>query len=176
MEAYTNYEIVLKGNSESIEKATMVLAKAFDDETIINNDHISIEQTQAVVWIDDAEKLVQKVIKNTSGLEMISVSGTVDASFGDGTYQDFQMLYEGECLTVRTTGWYTPFMICDEFPDYEMFCETFCNEDGEPCYTEEEYEEFVANEEMTYGINSSEGYVVKNEPEFLHEKQIEIKK
>lgn len=103
MDAYASYTISLTGTEEDIKKATTALAVAFDDESIVGKESITIEETYLYVWVDEIVQLAEQMAKISSSTLHFAISGTVE------TYsecQDFLIKYSDGCLTVQRSDWY----------------------------------------------------------------------
>ena len=124
MNAFSNYTIELVGTDEAIKKATAVLARAFDDESMCGKNRIEIEETYQFVWVEDVAKLAELMVKNAPTISGFTISGTVDTSESSGEYMDFIIKYENESLSVQSSCWYLIFD-ADEFDDYDEFCEVY---------------------------------------------------
>ena len=86
MHAFSNYTIKLVGTDEEIKKATAVLARAFDDESMCGKNRIEIEETYQFVWVEDVAKLAELMVKNAPTISGFTISGTVDTSESSGEY------------------------------------------------------------------------------------------
>ena len=103
MDAYASYTISLTGTEEDIERATAVLAVAFDDESMVGKECITIEETYCYVWVDNVIQLAEQMAKISPSALYFAISGTVE------TYsecQDFLIKYSDGCLTVQRSDWY----------------------------------------------------------------------
>lgn len=56
-------------------------------------------------------------------------------------YMDFQIVYDDKKITYKSSDWYDSLnMNCCS--DYEEFCEYYCTDDGNPIFSQEEYQSF----------------------------------
>lgn len=155
MHAFSCYAIDLEGKKRHINAATKVFAEALDDDSIIGMDHIEIEETYEVVWVESIAAMAEKAVKAAPKLKSLTISGTVDTSESAGEYMDFLIKYADKKLTVQSSCWYLAFY-ADDFEDYENFCEVY---DG---FSEEEYEEMCRCPH--YRLDSGEGDIVTKVP------------
>ena len=160
MHACSDYTIRLTGTEEELQKATAVLAAAFDDASLLGKDCIPIEETYRFVWVEDIAELARQVVKTVPALAGLTISGTVDTSESAGEYMDFYIQYEAGSLTVQSSCWYV-ILDAEEYADYEEFSEEF--ED----YSEEDFAEL--RQCPHYILDSGEGELVTKVP--LGEKQ-----
>ncbi len=155
MNAFSNYTIELVGTDEEIKKATAVLARAFDDESMCGKNRIEIEETYQFVWVEDVAKLAELMVKNAPTISGFTISGTVDTSESSGEYMDFIIKYENGSLSVQSSCWYL-ILDADEFDDYDEFCEVY---EG---HSKEEYEEL--KKRPHYILDSGNGDIVTEVP------------
>ena len=85
--------------------------------------------------------LAQFILRNTYNASFTMEGGINN----DYTSSDFAIAYANGTLSMGSNedNEYDVYMIDDQCPDYEEFCDRFWDEDNDcPMYTEEEYEEF----------------------------------
>ncbi|MDY3281661.1 hypothetical protein [Dysosmobacter sp.] len=155
MHACSDYTIKLAGAEDEIKKATAVLAAAFQDESLMGKDCITIEGSYQFVWVQDVVKLAELMVRNAPDLSSLTISGTVDTSESAGEYMDFLIKYENGILSVQSSCWYL-ILHADEFDDYAEFSEVYQG------YSEEEYEEL--RKCPHYILNSGNGDLVTEVP------------
>ena len=110
--------------------------------------------------VEDLEKLAISIAENLPGSEF-TIDGCIDTSEDNGEYQDFLIAYSQNKLTTRHSCWYIQ-MYAEDFEDYDDFADEYQDEDGEPRFTEEQYEAF--KEGTYYILDSGEGDCVPEVP------------
>lgn len=158
MHAHTSYMISIDGDKNEIERATKVIAEAFDDESLIGQETIEITESYKIVWDFDIKNLAVKIAKATPEVCFL-LGGTIDTSESGGEYMDFLFTYKDLHLYSQLSCWYRQ-LFANEFENYKEFSEVF---DG---YTEEDFEKY--RQKVYYVLDSGYGNVVEkvilNEP------------
>lgn len=139
MYSYANFTISLTASDSDRAAIAEFLATQLKNQA--NVFEVS-EWPATSVHIDDlAIALAQFILQNT-----YNASFTMDGGItNDYTSSDFFIAYADGILSMSSNedSEYDVFMIEDQYPDYEEFCDRFWDEDNDcPMYTEEEYREF----------------------------------
>lgn len=75
---------------------------------------------------------------------------------------DFSISYTDGEITIASSCWYI-MMFMDDFEEYEEFCEEYCDDDGEPLYSEEKFEKFKEHMDW-FLLESGDGAIVDTVP------------
>lgn len=160
MQASSSYTIQFNGKKADIAKATEVLAEKLNDPSLkAPCKKVQIAETRVCWWIEDIKRLAVKMAQAAPGLRF-TVSGTVDSS---GQFMDFSITCDGKTVLSRESDWYL-MLEANECDGYEDFAERLCSESGEPLYSEAEFEEFCANDDVFYILDSGHGDIVTAVP------------
>lgn len=158
MYSYANFEISLTTSDSDKAKIAEFLATKLEDQVDVFN----VAEWPATSF--HVEELA-------TALAQFALQACYNASFNmdgcivnDYASSDFSIAYANGILTVCSNedNEYDAFMIQDDYPDYEEFCERFWDEDNDcPMYTEEEYEEFCTWEPA---FVLDDGRILQDEP------------
>lgn len=133
-----------------------------------------IVDTHACVWIEDILQLANDLAYFIPELS-ISISGSIEDSSEDiDDMMDFRIEYFDNKLTVKNTCWY----ICiymDDFEDYYEFARKLCDQQGNPRYTEDDYQGFLECADKWYVLDSGHGEFSVDVP-FGKANRVRIKK
>lgn len=112
--------------------------------------------TQKCVWIEDIQKMAAELSYLVPAIDFAIKGHIEDNIDGNGDMMDFLIEYKKGKLTSRTSDWYIH--ICmDDFEDYHAFAEKFMGLDGNPRYTEEDYNGFFECADEWYVLGSGNG-------------------
>ena len=158
MHAHSNYTIKFKGEPDDIKKALSIIKEKLDIDVSGTTDTVEIIEEYTLVWVENITEDLALTIAKTSPELTFTVKGVVDASESAGEYMDFSISYIDGKLTEETSCWY---IIIEMYPDikYEDFCDDYCDQEGNPLCSEEEYEELKDNEEV-FVLESGNGKIV----------------
>lgn len=114
------------------------------------------------MWLENiTNDLALNIAKSAPALKF-TIEGVVDSSESAGEYMDFAISYKDGEITEKSSCWYI-MMSMDDFEEYEEFCEEYCDDDGEPLYSEEEFNEFQELMEC-FVLDSGDGAIVDTVP------------
>lgn len=170
MQACASYSIDLCGTQADINTATVILAEVFENDSFKGMISISIEESYKVVWVEQLTSLAKRIVRAAPELTNLKIEGYTDSD-GDGTVMDFLIQYQQRKLTVAATDWYS--MLESQYFDYDEFCEDFCGEDGEPLYSEEEFEQFTASDWPYFVVGECGEEKIVDEVPFAEPKEID---
>lgn len=159
MQAFASYNINLFGSEANIATATSILAEVFENESFKGQKNIYIQESYKVVWVEHITSIAKRIVREAPTLTDLVIEGYTDSE-SDGTMMDFLIKYEQRQLTVQSSEWYSVFGAFGM--DYDEFCEEFCDEDGEPLYSEEKFEEII-NSDHPYFVVGDENRVIVDE-------------
>lgn len=141
----------------------------FDDDNspetqmVTNDEHLElleecfeVWETQKCVWIEDIQKMAAELSSLVPGISF-SIKGYIaDDSDGAGDMMDFLIENKNGKLVSKTSDWYIH--ICmDEFENYREFADKFIGTDGNPRYSEEDYDGFCECASEWYVLDSGTG-------------------
>ena len=139
MYSVANFTISLTASDSDKAKIAEFLATQLKNQADVFN---VAEWPATSVHVDDlAIALAQFILRNTYDASF-TMEGGID---NDYTSSDFSIAYANGTLSMSSNedSEYDVYMIEDQCPDYEEFCDRFWDEDNDcPMYTEEEYNEF----------------------------------
>ena len=171
MHAYSTYKISFYGENEDIKKVLPIIEQKLGYKAVGIPDEIDVEEEHNLVWVERiTEDLALTMAKSAPALTF-TIDGTVDTSESAGEYMNFSISYTEGKITESTSCWFVELYMTD-FEGYEEFCDEFCNEDGNPLYSEEEFEQFC-NEDVLCILDSGNGAVVTEVP-VDNKREIEI--
>ena len=119
-------------------------------------EHFEVRDTQKCVWIEDFQKMAAELSYLVPGIDFVIKGHIEDNIDGNGDMMDFLIEYRKGKLTSRTSDWYIHIYM-DDFVDYYDFAEKFAGVDGEPRYTEEDYNGFFECADEWYVLDSGNG-------------------
>ena len=168
MHAHSSYDIRIEGTQEEIDAIAEVVSE-FVGEEVEQDSNISVEETYECVWLEDIVVLAIQMAKAAPAAKF-EIEGVVDTSESAGEYMDFLITYKDKQLVSKNSCWYVT-MNAYAYADYEEFSEDYLDENDEPRFTEEQYEEFLEGD--YYILESGNGDCV-NEVPLDCEKVVEI--
>ena len=112
--------------------------------------------TQECVWIEDIQKMAAELSYLVPKIDFVINGYTEDNIDGNGDRMNFLIEYKNGKLTSRISDWYIHIYI-DDFEDYYAFSERFIGPDGQPRYTEEDYNGFLECADEWYVLDSGNG-------------------
>ena len=162
MHAHSTYTIKFNGTPEDIKKVLPVINEKleYDLEDVV--EEIEVEEEYSLVWLENiTNDLAVNMAKIAPELKF-TIEGVVDTSESAGEYMDFAISYIDGEITEKSSCWYV-MMFMDDFEEYEEFCEEYCDDDGEPLYSEEEFEKFKEHMDW-FVLESGDGAIVDAVP------------
>ena len=162
MHAHSTYTIKFKGTPEDIKKVLPVINEKleYDLEDVV--EEIEVEEEYSLVWLENITNDLAVNIAKTAPKLKFTIDGVVDTSESAGEYMDFAISYNDGEITEKSSCWYV-MMFMDDFEEYEEFCEEYCDDDGEPLYSEEEFEKFKEHMDW-FVLESGDGAIVDTVP------------
>ena len=142
MHAHSDYKIEIYGADEEVAAVAEVLANAFEKDAFFRFDKadfirdgiLNVEETYAVVFLEDITALALEMAK-VAMASTFTIEGVIDTSESAGEYMNFLICYtEGE-LEEKSSCWYM-------YPDgdlEDMTYEEYCEDYGDD-YSEEDFE------------------------------------
>ena len=162
MHAYSNYTIKFYGEADDIKKVLPIIDEKLGYEITEVTNSIKVED-ETLVWVENiTEELAQVMAKAAPSLTF-TIDGCVDTSESAGEYMNFSISYCDGKITVASSCWYIYFYGYD-YEDYEEFCEEFLDDEDNPRYTEEEFDEFCDSDEDLFVLDSGNGDIVSAVP------------
>ena len=162
MHAYSNYTIKFYGEADDIKKVLPIIDEKLGYEITEVTNSIKVED-ETLVWVENiTEELAQVMAKAAPSLTF-TIDGCVDTSESAGEYMNFSISYCDGKITVASSCWYIYFY-GDDYEDYEEFCEEFLDDEDNPRYTEEEFDEFCDSDEELFVLDSGNGDIVSAVP------------
>mgnify|MGYP003301841204 CR=1 FL=1 len=162
MNAYSTYTIKFQGKDDDIKKVLPVIEEQLEYEVEGVPTEIQIEEEYNLVWLEDiTSDLAVKMAKTAPDLAF-TIEGVVDTSESAGEYMDFSISYCNGKLTEASSCWYV-MLYMDDYDEYEDFCEEYCDDEGNPLYSEEKYEELKEEYDL-FVLDSGDGDIVTNVP------------
>lgn len=110
--------------------------------------------------VDEMESLAVSIAEVLPENEF-TIKGYIDTSELAGEYMDFLITYENHTLVSKHSCWYI-YMYAADFDEYEDFAKYFQGKNGEPRFTEEQFEAFRHGEYFI--LNSGDGDCVEEVP------------
>ena len=110
--------------------------------------------------IDEVEGLAASIAEDLPDSEF-TMKGCIDTSELAGEYMDFVIEYKNNKLISKSSCWYVQ-MFAEDFDEYEDFAESYADENGEPRFTEEQFEMFKEGEYFL--LDSGDGDCVAEVP------------
>lgn len=110
--------------------------------------------------MDEVEELAVSIAKALPGSEF-TIKGCIDTSEKAGEFMDFLIEYKNNTLVSKNSCWYVD-MFATDFDEYADFADHYSDENGEPRFTEEQYEAFKTGEYFI--LESGEGDCVQEVP------------
>lgn len=149
---YASFIIDLKGVKKDIQKAFAVIKEKLPYDEIKEDKKIVVRNTSTLIYCEDIAKLLAVPMIEAAPDLNFTIDGCTDTSESAGEYQDFRIEYINTKLNVLSSFWYIP-MFAENYFEYEDFCEEYCDDDGEPLYTEAQYEKFLKEEWSLVEVN-----------------------
>ena len=178
MDVYSTYSIFLSGKDEDLRQATALLRdtiidqncfSAFDsiseddnsdDEysTSIASDErfFEVVETSECVWLEDVESLAAELVALVPEITF-SISGQIhDSTPKADDRMDFLVEYRKHSLTSSKSCWYRCIDM-ETFENYNSFCQNVCDHNGNPRYSEEDYNAFCDCAKIWYVLDGGSG-------------------
>ena len=153
---------VANGSDEDAEVLMECLAE-WDESFEDDETSLEVDVDELYGHADDMcepEDLAVSIANALPNSEFV-ISGCIDTSERAGEYMDFVIEYKNNKLVSKSSCWYV-YMSAMDFDEYKDFAEEYVDNNGEPRFTEEQFEAFKQN---TYFIlNSGEGDCVQEVP------------
>lgn len=172
----SSYVINLYGIDEDIQKVSEWIEEELEDFCYKSDKNtIEVEEENVYVFIDNiVNDLAINMIKTAPEITF-SIDGyenSAESEFEVGTvgFRNFFIEYKDKKLTLSYTYVYNSLSYM--FEDYDEFCQQFCDEEGKPFYTEEQYDEFMSDEYFVLW-DSEKGSIVQEIPFYMIE-QIKV--
>lgn len=181
MHAPSNFTITLTATKSEINKLFTFLDNVMEDPLCLDcytdfgdeecNDRDSIttetyevEECYDYALVDAIERLAVRMAQLAPKASFI-FNGFIDMSESNGQYQNFMLEYSNKTLVSHSSDWYTEYVDGGNyFADYEEFCDEFWDdEEDQPQYSEEEFEEFCQWESM-YVLDNGNNDIVSEVP------------
>ncbi|MBQ6719443.1 MAG: hypothetical protein IJN20_03715 [Oscillospiraceae bacterium] len=164
MYSYANFEISLTASDADRSKIAEFLATKLENQA----DVFDVTEWPATSFhVEElAIALAQFAIHASFNMDGCIVN--------DYASSDFSIAYANGTLTVDSNedAEYDAIMIQFDYPDYEMFCDRFWDDDNDcPLYTEEEYEEFCTWEPA---FVVDDGRILPHEPSMGTSKKYKV--
>lgn len=163
MHAYSSYTIIFNGEPDDIKKVLPIIDEKLGYDIAEVADSIEVEDETKLVWIENITEELAKVMAKAAPDLTFTIDGYVNASENAGEYMDFSISYCDRKITVASSCWYI-ILHGDDYEDYEEFCEEFLDDEDNPRYTEEEFEEFCDSDEDLFALDSGSGDIVSAVP------------
>ena len=156
------FKINHKGGAEEAVKLKECLVdfdQCFEDEEPSNE--INVEELYG--HIDATDELVNLAVDIAKSIpdSDFSIEGCIDCSERSGEFQDFLIEYTNGKLIEKHSCWYVE-MFAEDFESFEEFSEEYVDENGDPRFSEEQFEDF--RNEKFYILESGDGDCVKEVP------------
>lgn len=162
MHAYSMYTIKFDGEPDDIKKVLPIIGEKLGYEIAEVTDSIKVED-ETLVWVENITEELAKLMAEAAPSLVFTIDGCVDTSESAGEYMDFSISYRDGKITVASSCWYIYFY-GDDYEDYEEFCEEFLDDEDNPHYTEEEFDEFCDSDEELFVLDSGSGDIVSAVP------------
>ena len=162
MHAYSMYTIKFDGEPDDIKKVLPIIGEKLGYESAEVTDSIKVED-ETLVWVENITEELAKLMAEAAPSLVFTIDGCVDTSESAGEYMDFSISYCDGKITVASSCWYIYFY-GDDYEDYEEFCEEFLDDEDNPHYTEEEFDEFCDSDEELFVLDSGSGDIVSAVP------------
>ena len=163
MGCYWRYTISFDRNEDVITKALPVIEEVFGLHQLTGAYPFIIDIDEDASSVELSELTKSIAVKLAEALPELgfSMKGVIDTSEEAGEYMDFLIEYRDGVLTEKSSDWYV-ILHADDYEDYDDFCEAYCDDDGEPRFSEEAYEAFQTGE--WYLLDSGYGDAVQQVP------------
>lgn len=168
MYSYANFEISLTASDSDKAKITEFLAAKLENQADVFN---VTEWPATSFHVEELAKALAQFMSQSSYNASFNMDGCI---INDYASSDFAIAYANGTLTVDSNedAEYDAIMIQFDYPDYEMFCDRFWDDDNDcPLYTEEEYEEFCTWEPA---FVVDDGRILQHEPSMGASKKYKI--
>ena len=162
MHAYSTYTIKFDGKADNIKKVLPIINEKLKYNIIDVVEKIEVKEEHSLVWLENITNDLALNIAKASPELKFTIEGVVDTSESAGEYMNFVISYDDGEITEKSSCWYV-MMFMDNFDEYEEFCEAYYDDDGEPLYSEEEFEKFKENM-YWFILESGDGAIVDSIP------------
>lgn len=165
MNAYTTYDIEIKGSDAACESIRKILKNRITDVEISSGNSTHISQTRACVFEEEIIELAKSLARASAGEASFLMSGYIDTGESAGELKDFEISFEKDKLRASFSDWYIDTSM-DSYKNYEDFRESFFE-----C-TEEQYEAFK-DKEFVYILETDEGEILSDTVPLSEKRMVE---
>lgn len=157
------FNVTLNGNDDDAQVLQDCLADwddAFEDDEPsleVEVDDLGLYGHDDICEVEELAEDIANALPDSS----FTITGYIDTSELGGEYMDFLIEYSNHTLVSKNSGWYI-YMHANDFDTYDDFAEAYTDEDGQPRFTEEQYEEFKTGEYFI--LESGDGDCVSKVP------------